>query len=306
MVACVWSSCIVARELRVLTSMKARHEEWMNLHERRYDNETEKARRFQIFKENVEFIESFNKAGDKPYQLGVNRFADMTLEEFRATHTGYVRPSDIPRAMGNESFAKKYSEDVPDSVDWISAGAVTPVKYQGQQCGSCWAFSAVAAVEGLTKIRTGRLISLSEQELIDCDTTNNGCYGGYMDRAFEFISREESFAVRIRGYETVPHNNEGYLRMAVAYQPVSVAIDSNSRALQHYAGGVFTGECGTQLNHGVAIVGYGTTDDGMDYWLVKNSWGTSWGEGGYIRMMRNIEDYRGLCGIAMQASFPVA
>lgn len=134
MVGWLRSSFVASRELHGL-SMKARHEKWMVHHERRYENKTEKARRFEIFKKNVEFIESFNKAGDKPYRLDVNRFADMSNEEFRATHNGYVGSSSIPRASGNESFVKKYMMDCPSSVDWREMGAVTPAKYQGPQCG---------------------------------------------------------------------------------------------------------------------------------------------------------------------------
>lgn len=197
--------------------------------------------------------------------------------------------------------------------------------------GCCWAFSAVAAMEGITQLKTGKLISLSEQELVDCDTTgeDQGCEGGLMDNAFEFIqqnhglstesnypysgtdgtcnaNKEANHAAKITGHEDVPANSESALLKAVANQPISVAIDAGGSDFQFYSSGVFTGQCGTDLDHGVTAVGYGTSSDDTKYWLVKNSWGTSWGEEGYIRMQRGVAAKEGLCGIAMQASYPTA
>lgn len=188
------------------------------------------------------------------------------------------------------------------------------------------AFSAVAATEGITKITTGKLISLSEQEILDCDTNpmDQGCEGGLIQDAFEFIIRNGGIAskanypykgdkgtcnpkkeafhdAKIKGYENVPANNESALLKAVANQPVSVLVDAGGPAFQFYSSGVFTGDCSTSVNHGVTVVGYGTK-----YWIVKNCWGTRWGEEGYIRMQRDVGAKEGLCGIALDASYPTA
>ncbi|KAL6660771.1 hypothetical protein ACP70R_001806 [Stipagrostis hirtigluma subsp. patula] len=289
------------------------------------------ARRFNVFKENARYIHEANRK-DRPFRLALNKFADMTTDEFRRTYAGsrvrHHRALAGGRRADGGGFTYADAGNLPPAVDWRERGAVTGIKDQGQ-CGSCWAFSTVAAVEGINKIRTGRLVSLSEQELVDCDNGDNqGCNGGLMDYAFQFIKRnggitteanypyraeqgtcdrakERSHDVTIDGYEDVPANDEDALRKAVANQPVAVAIEASGQDFQFYSEGVFTGSCGTDLDHGVAVVGYGTTRDGTKYWIVKNSWGEEWGERGYIRMQRGISDSQGLCGIAMQASYPL-
>ncbi|GAA0175829.1 cysteine protease [Lithospermum erythrorhizon] len=301
-------------------------ENWIENHGKIYETIEEKLHRFEIFKENLKHIDERNKEITE-YWLGLNEFSDLTHEEFKKMYLGLkVDENKIPQESKEFSYRDVDVEALPKSVDWRKKGAVTDVKNQGS-CGSCWAFSTVAAVEGINQIVTQNLTALSEQELIDCDTTyNNGCNGGLMDYAFSFIvangglhkeddypylmeegtcdeKRDESEVVTINGYHDVPRNDEQSLLKALAHQPLSVAIEASGRDFQFYKGGVFDGHCGTDLDHGVAAVGYGTTK-GADYIIVKNSWGPKWGEKGYIRMKRNNGKPEGICGIYKMASYP--
>ncbi|PIN06406.1 Cysteine proteinase Cathepsin F [Handroanthus impetiginosus] len=299
-------------------------ESWIDKHGKKYKGLEEKLRRFQIFKDNLKHIDERNKVISN-YWLGLNEFADMTHDEFKKTYLG-LKTDQLPkRNQSPEEFKYRDFENLPNSVDWRKKGAVTRVKNQGS-CGSCWAFSTVAAVEGINQIVTGNLTELSEQELIDCDTAyNNGCNGGLMDYAFAYIAsnglhkeedypylmeegtceqnRDESESVTISGYHDVPANDEESLLKALANQPLSVGIEASGRDFQFYSGGVFDGHCGTELDHGVAAVGYGSSK-GLNYIIVKNSWGPKWGEKGYIRMKRNTGKPAGMCGVNKMPSFP--
>lgn len=207
--------------------------------------------------------------------------------------------------------------------------AVTPVKNQAQ-CGSCWAFSSTGSIEGAHAIATGNLVSLSEQQLVDCSVAqgNHGCQGGLMDYAFTYVmsnggittetnyaytatgpntcqsDKASNHAATVASFADVPQNQEAQLIAAVTRQPVSVAIEADQSAFQFYKSGVFKEACGTQLDHGVLAVGFGTTG-GQDYWIVKNSWGTTWGLSGYILMAQHV-GATGICGINMMSSYPVA
>jgi len=219
-------------------------------------------------------------------------------------------------------------EDVADAVDWRDQGAVTPVKNQGQ-CGSCWSFSATGSMEGRYQIKTGNLVSLSEQQLVDCSTSqgNMGCNGGLMDYAFQYaesnpLETEAEYPytakdgkchvsggeVAVRSFKDVTPKSASALKAAAAEGPVSIAIDAGGIAFQLYHGGIMKGGgltgCGTSLDHGVLLVGYGS-ENGKDYWIVKNSWGASWGEKGYLRMARDDSSTdAGTCGLQLQPSYP--
>ncbi|KAH1252151.1 Cysteine protease XCP2 [Glycine max] len=313
----------ICEDLKSMDKLIELFESWMSRHGKIYQSIEEKLHRFDIFKDNLKHIDERNKVVSN-YWLGLNEFADLSHQEFKNKYLGlkvdYSRRRESPEEFTYKDF------ELPKSVDWRKKGAVTQVKNQGS-CGSCWAFSTVAAVEGINQIVTGNLTSLSEQELIDCDRTyNNGCNGGLMDYAFSFIvengglhkeedypyimeegtcemTKEETEVVTISGYHDVPQNNEQSLLKALVNQPLSVAIEASGRDFQFYSGGVFDGHCGSDLDHGVAAVGYGTSK-GVDYIIVKNSWGSKWGEKGYIRMRRNIGKPEGICGIYKMASYP--
>jgi len=283
--------------------------------------------RFQVFKTNLDFIAAHNKK-NLSYTVGVNKFADMPLHEFRSMYLGYNRiQRDYIRSKN--THAPRHSNRLggnPPSVDWRTKKAVTDVKDQGQ-CGSCWAFSATGSMEGAWAIKKNALVSISEQQLVDCSGSqgNQGCNGGLMDYAFEYVISNKGLAsessypykavdqrcknplpksvVTISSYVDVKANDDSALEAAVAMGPVSVAIEADSSAFQFYTEGVFTdSSCGTQLDHGVLAVGYDTLDS-APYWIVKNSWGSGWGNQGYSWIGR--DSGQGICGINMENSYPV-
>ena len=260
----------------------------------------------------------------------MNHLADLTKDEFKKM-LGYNAALRAPRAPVDASTWEYADVTPPEEIDWVASGAVTPVKNQ-KQCGSCWAFSTTGAVEGVNAIKTGKLISLSEEELISCSTNGNmGCNGGLMDNGFEWIVnnrgidtedgweyvakeqkcgffRRHHRAVAIDGFKDVPSNDEDSLMKAVSQQPVSVAIEADHQSFQLYAGGVYSAkDCGTELDHGVLLVGYGVDPKSTKhkhFWKIKNSWGPAWGEDGYIRIAKGGSGVEGQCGVAMQPSYP--
>lgn len=294
------------------------YDTYVQLFEKKYRPQ-EKLSRFHIFLNNLEYINNHNRNSSHHYQLGLNYFTDLSNEEFKKHH-------GVNKFQSSGKFCSFDSHtSLAEEVDWTLT-AVTPVKNQGQ-CGSCWAFSTTGALEGLYYLENKELVSFSEQQLMDCSKLNHGCEGGDMNFAFRYteshqLCSEEEYqylaiddscnykqcqqVIEISGFCNVERNNEQQLKMAVSQQPVSVAIQADSLSFQHYQSGVFDDySCGTNLDHGVLIVGYGTMED-QDYWLIKNSWGTSWGEQGYIKLARtDSANTTGICGIAMDASIPL-
>jgi C1A family cysteine protease len=305
-----------------LTEMKHQNQftDFVKKYNKKYDTE-EIFERFSIFRKNLAMIEAHD-AEAEGYEMAINEFADMEWEEFSQMFKGYNH-REQPYMRSKNLHKVDPDEKLADSLDWTAKGAVTPVKNQGQ-CGSCWSFSTTGAVEGAVQIKTGKLTSLSEQELVDCagSAGNQGCNGGLMDDAFEWIinnggldtesdypyhatdgncKKQAEKVSSITSYKDVPQGDEKALMSALNVGPVSIAIEADQRGFQFYHSGVFAGFCGQRLDHGVLLVGYGT-EKGKDYWKIKNSWGESWGESGYIRVVRN----KNKCGLANAASYPIA
>ncbi len=299
-------------------------DEWATAHGKKYEP-TERDYRNSVYDINVATIEAHN-AGNHSWSMAVNKFADLTPKEFAARYTGGLNKP--VRRLRKQGVSLVNTTALPTSVDWEAKGAVTPVKNQ-EQCGSCWAFSTTGSVEGAWFISKGQLVSLSEQQLVDCSGPegNQGCNGGLMDYAFQYIidnkgitteaaypytaadgtcqAKGKPVAATLSGYKDVTPNSETALLTAIVQQPVSVAVEADQSVFQFYSGGVMDSACGTQLDHGVLAVGYGT-EGGKDYYKVKNSWGADWGAKGYILLGRGAKfAAAGQCGIQMDPSYPV-
>jgi len=299
-------------------------------------------RRFAIWVKNHQYIERHNNQNPpRSFELGHNHFSDLTNDEYQQLHfLGQYNPGIPKRPPSSNDYDEEEQQrrqderrtiaDLPDRIDWVELGAVTPVENQAR-CGACWSFSATGAIESAKFIKDGELVELSKQMMVDCDGTEMGCDGGLITSAFQFtygtggLCTEEEYPYvakqgdcrddscqkvpdsEVMEYVDVRAGSETNLMHSLAMQPVSVGIQASQTDFQLYRKGVYDSiECGDELDHGVLAVGYGTDEmTGKTYWKVKNSWGHRWGEGGYIRIGRESSQKNGICGILSIPSRPI-
>jgi len=311
-----------------------RFEDWVHQHAVKFRDEHHWREMYTTWSSNDKFIEETNFK-NLSFVLGHNQFSGMDSQQFK-TYLGFSNENSL-RTSNLRGSTYEHAAGLPESVDWTAKGAVTPVKDQGQ-CGSCWSFSTTGAPEGAYFTKYGELPSFSEQQLVDCDSLKNGgsdhgCDGGLMDNAFSWIGKNGGLCTetnypyvsgvtkkrstcettcpvlsksKVSKFVDIEASSDNAMMSAVAQQPVSVAIEADQKEFQLYKSGVFTGACGTNLDHGVLVVGYGSLS-GQDYYKVKNSWSTTWGDNGYILLGRGSQYNKGdgQCGVLMSASYPV-
>jgi cathepsin L len=305
------------------------NEEWISFKlnfNKTYGNvPEEEIKRMKIFYENLETIKNHNRR-NFTFKMGINKFADLTFEEFSKMNS-MSDDFDVPDAAeGLEIFEQPKSLIIPKSFDWRNFHAVTVVKDQ-KDCGSCYAFAAIGSAEGQIFMKTGKLLSLSEQEIIDCASSDAtfGCDGGYLFGVFNYIKQnrgislekdfpfsgiknscktdKSKFEVTLKGFVELPSNDEDLLQQALlSIGPLAVLIDINHESFMRYESGIYyEPNCSDNTNHAALLVGYGT-ENGIDYWTLKNSYSTSYGEKGFLRIARNQNNH---CGIASFATFPL-
>ncbi len=318
-------------ETELVTIDESHWKEFTNFQEKfskRYSTIQELESRFAIFKNNLVGILAHNADLSQNFTMGINQFTDLTPEEFKAQYIGGLKTE--VGSYGCKSFSST-DFNLPVSIDWRTKGVVNSVRDQGQ-CGSCWAFATTANAESVWAISKGQLLDLSEEFLVDCASGagyfNMGCNGGQPDSAFKYMINngqctESSYpykagvsktagtcqkcasaGVSFSSCSDVTPKDQVSLAAAVAKQPVAIAIEADTRYFQSYSGGILdSSSCGTKLDHAVEIVGYGT-ENGIDYWIVRNSWSNTWGEQGYVRIKKTSSTNDiGICGVAAEPSF---
>ena len=290
-------------------------------HQRSFSTKEEFNLRADIFKSNLAYINDVNARNDATYTLAVNKFADMTKEEFKK----FLGRNNTTHNNARSEYKVLDESSIPDSIDWRVKGGVNFVQDQGQ-CGSCWAFSATAGVEGAHFVATGQLLKLSEQQVIDCVWTlfSWGCSGGEEVDALNWAKNNSMIisdsypsynaetnpycmefmftgSTNVKTVNIVTPNNVTQLLAAITQVPTTVAVDVGSD-FQFYSRGILNSTtCGTSLDHAIAAVGFNQTGG---YYIVRNSWGQSWGENGYIRMA--IVEGEGMCGIQKEPAWATA
>jgi len=328
-----------------------------------YQHESEEQERLAIFTENLKEINAHNSKKTNTWTMAVNQFADLTKEEFKNTYLGYKRVQP-PRGPSAQTSKAPSTKDLPNSVNWVEAGATTGVKNQGQ-CGSCWAFATAEQIESYYQLASGELLELSAQQVTSCTPNlvqcggTGGCYGSVTELGFNYLqlfglvldsdypyvsgtsadSEECNYdlssitpAVALNGYEALPANDaDAVMQHLAEVGPLAIAADASN--WRFYNDGVFDGcsfDENISINHGIQLVGYGSEFSPLgvyDYWLVRNSWGESWGEDGYIKMLRtpkcgtnttpmdgtacvggpgnDAQTVCGMCGMLLDSTYPL-
>ena len=334
----VFAITSLASHSHTLTELQPLWSLWKQTHSKAYSHTGEESARLAIFAENYKKISEFNSQSSN-VKLALNRFGDLTATEFKTLHTGsYLReegrvvtqqkqPQNLRGSFANIDELEYELLGLPQSVDWRQKGAITAVKNQGN-CGSCWSFSTTGALEALYFITHGKLVSFSEQQLVDCDSQNSGCNGGLPEDAFQYTARkgleteqdypyitadgtckyDASKAIKVNsGHKAVTPQSASALKVALAVQPVSIGIEADEHVFQFYSSGVISISCGDNLDHAVLAVGY-TTIGSEEAFIVKNSWGPDWGSQGYVYIStsESANNGNGVCGILGDPVVPTA
>eukprot|EP00347_Sterkiella_histriomuscorum_P009062 403342666 len=320
-------------KLKVDPSIQTAFNNFVSRHQRSFLTQEEYKARLAIFRDTFEAVQLHNSLESKSYKLAINKFSDMSKDEFSKFSS-----LQLPAEDDEEEESNQYQEDdddddlllgAPQSLDWRDKGAVNPVFEQTKLCGACYAMSTTGAVEAAYKIKTGKLVELSKQQILDCAGRygNAGCSGGYMVNAYKYmvenklmlhkdypyVNKNQKCQVDttktvtgIKGYTSLPANDPVALFNAIQNQPVSVGVQSSKVLFHQYKSGVLDdSRCGQAIDHAMLLIGYGNDKaSGKDYWLVKNSWGEDWGDLGYVKILRDMNRGGGICGINRLGSYP--